>query len=116
MLFSVGVSLGLWFISAPDPRFAGALIYIALINLTMMTLTLAGSRLSKFSLQQSKSTEATLLVTGLMAAVLSYNFRPHSLNYQQVPHSDTYLFEINAGLSVNVPSSADLLCLSLIHI
>jgi hypothetical protein len=110
MLFSVGVSLGLWFATAPDPRFAGALIYIALINLTMMTLTLAGSRLSKFSLQQSKNTEATLLVIGLMAAVLSYNFRPHSLNYQQVPHSDTYLFEINAGLSVNVPSSADLLC------
>jgi hypothetical protein len=110
MLFSVGVSLGLWFITAPDPRFAGALIYIALINLTMMTLTLAGSRLSNFSLQRSKSTEVTLLVIGLFAAVLSYNFRPHSLGYQQVPHSDTYLLEINSGLSVNVPSSADLLC------
>lgn len=110
MLVAVGMSLGFWFMTAPDPRFAGALIYIALINLAAMTLTLAEPGLAKLALHPSDGIARTLIITGLFAAGISYNIRPHSLNFQEVPHSDTYPLELNAGLSVNVPTSSDLLC------
>jgi hypothetical protein len=102
-----GVALAFWFLTAPNPRFAGALFWVAAAGVTAMAVNALARR------QRGVAVWAALGSAGVVSAVIflgmSVNGPGADKGFHPIPQVAVVSFVTRSGLTVFVPGN-DILC------
>ncbi|HVO41323.1 MAG TPA: hypothetical protein VMT34_01810, partial [Aggregatilineales bacterium] len=101
------VSVVFWFLTAPDPRFAGAAFWIlALWTGIMLVSLLRQIRPPAIVVRASIAAPAGVALV-LVALGISAGFRLYGNGFPPLPHAPMKTYQTDSGLIVNIPANAN---------